>query len=139
MLLTEGKTSDYKGVAVMRDALPRATELIADRGLDAAWFRNALAERSTAACIPSQFNRKVVIPRDATPYRHRHKIDIMFCHLKDWCCIRTRYTSQLPSPSGSDHRVLSCDAARSYPREQKFCRSFALSLHNVASCLGQNP
>ena len=91
MLLTEGQTSDYKGAALMLDALPRATELIADRGYDADWFRNALAERGTAACIPSKSNRNIVIPHDAVLYRQRHKIEIMFGRLKDWRRIHTRY------------------------------------------------
>jgi transposase len=52
MLLTEGPTSDYKGAALVLDALPKAQELIADRGYDADWFRHALAARGTTACIP---------------------------------------------------------------------------------------
>ncbi len=91
MLLTEGQTSDYKGAVLMLDALPGAPELIADRGYDADWFRNALAERGTTACIPSKSNRKVVIPHDAALYRQRHKIEIMFGRLKDRRRIHTRY------------------------------------------------
>ena len=91
MLLTEGQMSDYKGAALMLDALPKAAELIADRGYDADWFRKALAQRGTTACIPSKSNRKVVIPHDATLYRQRHKIEIMFGRLKDWRRIHTRY------------------------------------------------
>jgi transposase len=83
--------SDYKGAALMIDTLPRAKQLIGDRGYDAGWFRTALAERGTAACIPSKTNRKVVIPHDAMLYRQRHKIEIMFGRLKDWRRIHTRY------------------------------------------------
>ena len=42
MLLSEGQMSDYKGAALMLDALPRAKELLGDRGYDADWFRQAL-------------------------------------------------------------------------------------------------
>ena len=45
MLLSEGQMSDYKGAALMIDALPRAKALLADRGYDADWFRAALIER----------------------------------------------------------------------------------------------
>lgn len=83
--------SDYKGAALMIDALPRAKHLIGDRGYDADWFRRALAERGTAACIPSKRNRKVAIPHDAALYRQRHKVEIMFGRLKDWRRIHTRY------------------------------------------------
>ena len=59
--------SDYKGAALMLPALPKAKELLADKGYDADWFRAALAERGIAACIPSKSNRKVAIPYDARP------------------------------------------------------------------------
>ena len=45
MLLSEGQMSDYKGAALMLDALPHAKELLGDKGYDADWFRQALAER----------------------------------------------------------------------------------------------
>ena len=67
--------SDYKGAALMLPALPKAKELLADKGYDADWFRAALAKRSVAACIPSKSNRKVAIPYDAVLYRQRHKIE----------------------------------------------------------------
>jgi transposase len=91
MLLTEGQASDYTGAALMFDAMPEAKELIADKGYDADWFRQALAARGTATCIPSKSNRKVAIPHDAILYRQRHKIEIMFGRLKDWRRIHTRY------------------------------------------------
>src|SRR3546814_286964 len=89
MLLSEGQMSDYKGAALMLDALPRAKALLGDRGYDADWFRKALAERGITACIPSKRNRKAPIPHDALLYRQRHKIENMFCGLKDWRRIHT--------------------------------------------------
>ncbi|MET3439244.1 hypothetical protein ABIC44_003949 [Sphingomonas sp. 1185] len=35
MLLTEGQVSDYKGAALMFEAMPPAPILLADRGYDA--------------------------------------------------------------------------------------------------------
>ena len=35
MLLTEGQMSDYKGAALMFDAMPPAPVLLGDRGYDA--------------------------------------------------------------------------------------------------------
>ena len=53
MLLSEGQMSDYKGVALMLPVeLPRARELLADKGYDADWFRQALAKRKIAAALP---------------------------------------------------------------------------------------
>ena len=53
MALSEGQMSDYKGAALMLDALPKAKTLLGDRGYDADWFRAALADRKITACIPS--------------------------------------------------------------------------------------
>ena len=91
MLLTEGQTSDFKGAALMLDALPNAKALLADRGYDADWFRSALSERGIVPCIPSKANRKIAIPHEKTLYRERHKIENMFGRLKDWRRIHTRY------------------------------------------------
>ena len=91
MLLSEGQMSDYKGAALMLHALPRAKALLGDRGYDADWFRQALADRGIAACIPSKTNRRVPVPHDKAIYRQRHRIENMFGRLKDWRRIHTRY------------------------------------------------
>ena len=91
MLLSEGQMSDYKGAALMLDALPRAKALLGDKGYDADWFRAVLAERRIIACIPSKANRKTAIPHGAAIYRQRHKIENMFGKLKDCRRIHTRY------------------------------------------------
>ena len=91
MLLTEGQMSDYKGAALMIDAFPQATVLLADKGYDADWFRDALQKRGIDACIPSKTNRKVHIDHDKALYKQRHKIENMFGRIKDWRRIHTRY------------------------------------------------
>ena len=84
MLLSEGQMSDYKGGAMMLDALPKAKAMLGDRGYDADWFRSALTERGIARCTSSKANRKIAIPHDRTLYRQRHRIENMFGRLKDW-------------------------------------------------------
>ena len=91
LLLSEGQMSDYKGAAMMLNALPPAKILLGDRGYDAGRFRNALARRGIVPCIPSKPNRRMPIPHDRTLYRQRHKIENMFGKLKDWRRIHTRY------------------------------------------------
>jgi transposase len=91
MLLSEGQMSDYKGAALMLPVLPKAKHLLGDKGYDADWFRKALAERGSKACIPSKSNRKIQIEHDRALYRQRHKIENMFGRLKDWRRIHTRY------------------------------------------------
>ena len=89
--LSEGQMSDYKGAARLLNKLPRAKELLADRGYDADWFREALIKKGIAPCIPGKKNRKVQIEYDKTLYKQRHKIENMFGRLKDWRRIAMRY------------------------------------------------
>jgi transposase len=91
MLLTEGQMSDHKGARLMLKALPEAKALIADRGYDSDWFREALAARGTKPCIPPTKSRKKPLEYDKALYRHRHKIENLFAKLKDWRRIATRY------------------------------------------------
>jgi transposase len=91
MLLSEGQMSDFRGAALMFDAIPKAKQLLGDKGCDADWFREGLIGRGITPCIPSKSNRKVQIDYDTDLYKQRHKIEIMFGRLKDWCRIHTRY------------------------------------------------
>jgi putative transposase len=91
LLLSEGQMSDYKGARRIVQALPRAGYMLADRGYDADWFREALNERGIEPCIPPKKSRKTDIPYDKTLYKKRHKVENMFGRLKDWRRIATRY------------------------------------------------
>ena len=91
MLLSEGQMSDYKGAALMIDALPPAKAMLGDRGYDADWFREALTKRGITPCIPSKANRKVPIPHDCILHGQRHRIGDMFGKLNEWRRIHTRY------------------------------------------------
>ena len=91
MLLSEGQMSDYKGARLIVDALPPAKHLLADRGYDADWFRDALKDKGIEPCIPPKKNRKIQIEYDKTLYRQRHKVENMFGKLKDWRRIATRH------------------------------------------------
>lgn len=56
--LSPGQMSDAKGaLALLRD-LPPARTLLADKGYDADWFRQALEDRGIAACIPARRGRR---------------------------------------------------------------------------------
>ena len=83
--------SDHKGARLILDALPPAKALLADRGYDRNWFRDALAKRGCKPCIPSTKSRKIPRPYDKALYKQRHKIENMFARLKDWRRIATRY------------------------------------------------
>ena len=83
--------SYYKGAAILLNSLPEAKELLADRGYDATWFREALLNRGITPCIPPTKNRKQPVFYDKNLYKQRHKIEIMFGRLKDWRRIAMRY------------------------------------------------
>ena len=89
--LTAGQVSDYKGAAALVGDFPPAGHLLADRGYDADWFREALLEKKIIPCIPPGKNRKQPIEYDKILYRQRHKVENMFGKLKDWRRIATRY------------------------------------------------
>jgi transposase len=91
LLLTEGQMSDHKGARIMLDALPSASTLLADRGYDSNWFRQALIDRGTEPCIPPTKSRKQPISYDAALYKQRHRIENMFAKLKDWRRVAMRY------------------------------------------------
>ena len=91
MFLTTGQRSDYIGVRALLNGLPPAEHMLADRGYDADWYREALEDKGITPCIPFRKNRKDPIPYDVSRYRNRHKIENSFARLKDWRRVATRY------------------------------------------------
>ena len=67
------------------------SHLLADRAYDANALRGLLAERGTMAVIPSTRSRTTPIPHDKDLYRQRNRIERMFCRLKDFRRVATRY------------------------------------------------
>ncbi len=89
--MSAGQVSDYTGAAALLGDLPAAKWLLADRGHDADWFREALQDKGIRACIPERKARKVPVKYDKRRYKRRNRIEIMFGRLKDWRRIATRY------------------------------------------------
>lgn len=81
LLLTAGQISDHKGAALLLSALPRAKELLADKGYDRS--RAELVKQATNPCISPRKYRKVQYRYDAELYRQRHKIENVFARIKD--------------------------------------------------------
>ncbi|WP_239175945.1 IS5 family transposase, partial [Citrobacter youngae] len=89
--ITAGQVSDYTGAAALLDELPKAKWLLADRGYDADWYRDALQAKGITPCIPGRKSRKKTIKYDKRRYKRRNRIEIMFGRLKDWRRVATRY------------------------------------------------
>lgn len=89
--MTAGQISDYTGATALLDSLPKAEWLLADRGYDADWFRDALEEKGIKPCVPGRKSRARSIRYDRRKYKRRNRIEIMFGRLKDWRRVATRY------------------------------------------------
>ena len=89
--MTAGQVSDYTGAAALLGSLPAAEWMLADRGYDADWFRDALKDKGIRPCIPGRKSRGKAVRYDKRRYRRRNRIEIMFGRLKDWRRVATRY------------------------------------------------
>lgn len=70
----------------------RPTErLLADKAYDADSLRDWLGEARIKAVIPSSRARKKPYPLDRSAYKRRNVIERLFCRLKNWRRIATRY------------------------------------------------
>lgn len=56
-----GPVSDYTGAAAPLGSMPKAGWLVADRGYDADWFREALKDKGIEVCIPGRKSRKKAV------------------------------------------------------------------------------
>ena len=91
LFVTAGQVSDYTGARALLSSLPAADWMIADRGYDADWFREALKDKGIRPCIPGRKQRKKTVKHDKRRYKRRNRIEILFGRLKDWRRVATRY------------------------------------------------
>jgi transposase len=90
-LITPGNCHD---LTAARDLLPTIhppRQLLADKAYDARSLRNWLAQRRVKVVIPPNPTRKHPHSYDAKAYKGRNLIERMFCRLKDFRRIATRY------------------------------------------------
>ena len=89
--MTAGQVSDYTGAAALLGGLQSAEWLLADRGYNADWFREALEDKGMRACIPGRKSRAKPVRYDKRRYKRRNRIENMFGRLKDWRRVAIRY------------------------------------------------
>jgi transposase len=65
--------------------------LLADKAFDIDWLRAELNERGAVAVIPPKATRKQPIDCDFHMYRWRHLVEHLFCKIKAFRRIATRY------------------------------------------------
>jgi transposase len=73
------------------EAVPPGQCLIADKAYDANDLRLWLRLRHIKAVIPSTASRNRAYPLNRAVYRRRNFIERLFCRLKNWRRIATRY------------------------------------------------
>jgi transposase len=89
--LTPGNAHDLTGAKVLLAICCPRHKLLADRAYDATSLRNWLAARGTEPVIPPNPTRRKPHAYDRDAYRGRNLIERMFCRLKDFRRIATRY------------------------------------------------
>jgi len=77
--------------AALIEAAGRFDKLIADKGYDSNAIRALVERRGATAVIPSTASRRAPIPYDRDAYRARNLVERLWCRLKDWRRIATRY------------------------------------------------
>ena len=77
--------------APLLGAVAAPKRLIADKAYNAASLRRWLTERRIKAIIPSTASRTMPYPLDRRAYKRRNIIERLFCRLKNWRRVATRY------------------------------------------------
>ncbi|MHC8510058.1 MAG: IS5 family transposase [Rhodospirillales bacterium] len=90
-ILTAGQVHDLTGAAALLERAPTPRRLIADRAYDARKFRDWLAEYGCEAVIPPNPTRKHPHAYDREAYKARNQVERMFCRLKGFRRVATRY------------------------------------------------
>jgi transposase len=88
--MTAGEVSENTEAATLLGTLPTAEWMIADRGYDADWVREALKDKGVRPCIPGRKSRGKAFRYDSRRNRRRNRTEIMFGRLKDWRRVATR-------------------------------------------------
>jgi transposase len=89
--LTPGNVADITMAAPLLGAVARPKRLLADKAYDADSLRKWLKHRKVKAVVPSTASRRTPYPLDSRAYKRRNLIERMFCKLKNWRRIATRY------------------------------------------------
>jgi transposase len=84
------EVNDYTGAAALLGSLPKADWLLADRGYNYDWFRDAMKDKGINPCILGRKSLAKPNRHDKRRYKRRNRIEIMLRRLKDWRRVATR-------------------------------------------------
>lgn len=91
LLITAGNVHDLEGARRLLAMGHQPNRVLADRAYDARSLREELAERRIKAVIPPNPTRKHPHRYDKAAYKGRNVIERMFCRIKDFRRVATRY------------------------------------------------
>ena len=91
LLLSAGNINDITMAEALITAAGPIRRLLADKGYDADHLRQRLADQGAEAVIPSTASRRAPIPYDTLAYKERNRVERMWCRLKDFRRVATRY------------------------------------------------
>src|SRR5271163_4698941 len=89
--LTPGNVADIVMAVPLLGAVAKPRRRLADKAYDADSLRRWLKQRRIRAAIPSTASRRTPYPLDRAAYKRRNVIERMFCKLKNWRRVATRY------------------------------------------------
>ena len=90
-MLTGGQVADCTAGAMLLNHFPECEILRANKGYDANAIRRQVEQRGAMPNIPPKANRKWKNCFSPFLYRDRNTIECIFCRLKDFRRIATRY------------------------------------------------
>ena len=90
-MLTGGQVADCTAGATLLERLPDCDILHGDKGYDSNAIRRQVEEAGAMPNIPPKTNRRWKNCFSPVLYRDRNAIERMFCRLKDFRRVATRY------------------------------------------------
>ncbi len=102
-LLTVGQAADCRAAGTLLQAIPADALVMADRAYDTDAIRRQIQEQGGVPNIPSKRNRRWKACFSRVLYRGRNAIERMFCRLKDYRRIATRYDKLATNFLGAIH------------------------------------
>ncbi len=91
-MLSAGNINDMTMAgALIGAAAGRFERLVADRGYDTNAIRAAIAAQGAEVVIPATAARRAPIAYDRHAYKARNLVERLWCRLKDWRRVATRY------------------------------------------------
>lgn len=89
--LSAGQINDAPMAELLLQALPKGTDLLADKGYDADWIRELIEDQDCTAVIPPKSNRIDDLPFSRRKYRKRNLVERCINKLKQFRHVATRY------------------------------------------------